>query len=189
MRSASATPSTLVYKWYRHIALVLFGGSTIVGVFVLVRSFSGTMDFGLLVWVLGMAAFTFGVAFSVLAGWSFLHSDGDQLDVRSVLGLIVLTIGSVSTIGWSGFVAAGMLLAGWLIARAGRRTEDSRWRQRNAERLAFYDRVRRSDPRSDPDAARFLDAPPPDGSRDGPSSRQAAIDRARRMDSDPWQVD
>ena len=98
-----------------------------------------------------------------------------------------MRVPAIFAIGWFGLSAVGMLLAGWIMARLGRRGEDRAWRRRNAERLAFYGRVRRADPRSDPEAARFLPDPPPEDALDRPSSRREAIDQARSIDGDPWQ--
>ncbi len=179
--------ASLMLRWYRVGALLLFSGASVVGGAFLVRSFSEPMSFGLLVWVLGMAAYAFGVVFPLLAGLSLVNSDQDQVDLRSTLGVLVLTFGSIFAIGWFGLSAVGMLLAGWIMARLGRRGEDRAWRRRNAERLAFYGRVRRADPRSDPEAARFLPDPPPEDALDRPSSRREAIDQARSIDGDPWQ--
>lgn len=185
---------------FRELTVVFFVLSALVAVVGVSRSFSGSVAFSFFVWVCGVSASLFGVAFTVMALVAFLYSEDDQVDIRCALGVLVLAVGSATAIGWSGLASLGLLAVGWSTGRAGRRSQDQEWRAANRDRRAFFARVRRSDARLDPEAGRFLEISTPslgdreverqrsEARRDHPDSRGAAIDRARTIDGNPWNL-
>lgn len=180
---------------WRAATLLLYGLSAGLGLVATIGSFDRGLDIALIVWTFGMIAGFAATAMAVMAAFAFTRQDDDGTDLRSFVGVVMFLVSSPATTGGSGVMAAVVLSVAWLMGRLVRRWHRREWRAEFIGRRAMLHRLGKRDPRTDPEAVRYLAEDDARGDVAAPSTgadagyavtRGELKRRAREIDQDPW---
>jgi hypothetical protein len=179
------------------LTLVLFVGSAVAALVGVGKIFGGGASALALGW--GIAAAGFGSVFVIRAIISFVYNDADYVEVWATLAAFMFVLFSLAAFNWFGAIAAFLVVAAWVIEKAGRRQEEAVRRAEVRARREAMLRRKRSDAGPGPTTPMLeesaLDLSQRDRQRQAndpfdelPGTRRGAIERARVIDSNPWSL-